>query len=53
MQSFAFGQLRAPMFFGTGRPLLRAGRFNALDYADILKTARETAGMLMARGRWP
>ena len=36
-----------------GRTLLRAGRFTALDHAGILKAARETAGMLVARARWP
>ena len=35
-----------------GRVLLRAGRFTALDHAEVLKEAVETVAALLARANW-
>jgi len=35
-----------------GRILRRAGEFTALDYAEVLKEAVETAAALRARANW-
>ncbi len=36
-----------------GRILWRAGRFTALDHAEVLKEAAETVAALRARANWP
>ena len=36
-----------------GRILRRAGQFTALDHAEVLKEAAETAAALRARANWP
>ena len=36
-----------------GRILLRAGKFTALDHAEVLKEAIESAAALRARANWP
>jgi hypothetical protein len=35
-----------------GRILRRGGEFTALDYAEVLKEASETASALRARANW-